>query len=74
MLKSELAKGCQTNNLEEARDVKDLPHFDNESSCCAGCLNLIDDEEVIEALDSEWHVDCFRSVRGLCRLSHEDEM
>lgn len=26
---------------------------------CAGCLNAIEDE-FIEALNQEWHIDCFR--------------
>ncbi|XP_013784173.1 LIM domain kinase 1-like isoform X2 [Limulus polyphemus] len=27
---------------------------------CAGCLNVIDDDEYIQALNSDWHNDCFR--------------
>ncbi|XP_015593503.1 LIM domain kinase 1 isoform X2 [Cephus cinctus] len=27
---------------------------------CAGCLNAIDDDEFIQALSQEWHIDCFR--------------
>lgn len=27
---------------------------------CAGCLNVLDDEEVISALGQEWHTECFR--------------
>ncbi|XP_060534465.1 LIM domain kinase 1 isoform X2 [Cylas formicarius] len=27
---------------------------------CAGCLNLLDDDEFISALGQEWHMDCFR--------------
>ena len=30
------------------------------SNICAGCLNIIEDDEVLQALNSEWHVDCFR--------------
>ncbi|KAF5271995.1 hypothetical protein FQR65_LT04976 [Abscondita terminalis] len=29
-------------------------------SSCAGCLNLLDDEEFICALGQEWHLECFR--------------
>ncbi|XP_043250509.1 LIM domain kinase 1 isoform X2 [Colletes gigas] len=27
---------------------------------CAGCLNVIDEDEFIQALNQEWHLDCFR--------------
>ncbi|XP_016919696.2 LIM domain kinase 1 isoform X2 [Apis cerana] len=27
---------------------------------CAGCLNAIDEDEFIQALYQEWHIDCFR--------------
>ncbi|XP_044261442.1 LIM domain kinase 1 isoform X3 [Tribolium madens] len=27
---------------------------------CAGCLNVLDEEDVISALNQEWHVECFR--------------
>ncbi|KAK2579731.1 hypothetical protein KPH14_011074 [Odynerus spinipes] len=27
---------------------------------CAGCLNAIDEDEFIQALSQEWHIDCFR--------------
>ncbi|XP_032691563.1 LIM domain kinase 1 isoform X2 [Odontomachus brunneus] len=27
---------------------------------CAGCLNAIDEDEFIQALNQEWHIDCFR--------------
>ncbi|XP_050457905.1 LIM domain kinase 1 isoform X1 [Cataglyphis hispanica] len=27
---------------------------------CAGCLNVIDEDEFIQALNQEWHIDCFR--------------
>lgn len=27
---------------------------------CAGCLNVVDDEEFISALGQEWHMECFR--------------
>ncbi|XP_042898426.1 LIM domain kinase 1 isoform X2 [Parasteatoda tepidariorum] len=33
---------------------------DESSSVCAGCMNIIDDDEFLEALSNEWHVDCFR--------------
>ncbi|XP_017790245.1 PREDICTED: LIM domain kinase 1 [Habropoda laboriosa] len=26
---------------------------------CAGCLNAIDEDEFIQALNQEWHIDCF---------------
>ncbi|XP_046980150.1 LIM domain kinase 1 [Schistocerca americana] len=31
-----------------------------ENSICAGCLNVLDEDEVIQALNQEWHVECFR--------------
>ncbi|GLH05264.1 LIM domain kinase 1 [Gryllus bimaculatus] len=31
-----------------------------ESSVCAGCLNVLDDDEFIQALNQEWHMECFR--------------
>ncbi|OXU31192.1 hypothetical protein TSAR_001653 [Trichomalopsis sarcophagae] len=33
---------------------------DKDMSACAGCLNGIDEDEFIQALGQEWHVDCFR--------------
>lgn len=33
---------------------------DDTTSVCAGCLNIIDDDEVLEALSKEWHIECFR--------------
>ncbi|XP_066594562.1 LIM domain kinase 1 isoform X2 [Prorops nasuta] len=27
---------------------------------CAGCLNAIDEDEFVQALNQEWHIDCFR--------------
>ncbi|KAK0176070.1 hypothetical protein PV328_000243 [Microctonus aethiopoides] len=27
---------------------------------CAGCLNAIEDDEFIQALNQEWHIDCFQ--------------
>ncbi|KAL3271687.1 hypothetical protein HHI36_022160 [Cryptolaemus montrouzieri] len=33
---------------------------DNSCNVCAGCLNIIDDEEIICALGQEWHLECFR--------------
>lgn len=29
-------------------------------SVCAGCLNVLDEDEFIEALNQEWHTECFR--------------
>lgn len=37
--------------------VKTEPSSD---SVCAGCLNVLDDEEFIAALGQEWHMECFR--------------
>lgn len=33
---------------------------ETETTVCAGCLNVLDDEEVISALGQEWHTECFR--------------
>ncbi|KAG1682198.1 LIM domain kinase 1 [Nymphon striatum] len=30
------------------------------SAICAGCLTVIEDDECLQALDSEWHTHCFR--------------
>ncbi|XP_044002295.1 LIM domain kinase 1 isoform X2 [Aphidius gifuensis] len=27
---------------------------------CAGCLNAIDEDEFVQALNQEWHIDCFQ--------------
>lgn len=32
----------------------------DEAFVCAGCLNAIDDDEFLQALNAEWHTDCFR--------------
>ncbi|UYV76626.1 LIMK1 [Cordylochernes scorpioides] len=32
---------------------------------CAGCLNTIDVDEFLQALHSEWHIECFR-----CSVCH----
>lgn len=45
--------------------MESTPNNDNgqsySSAVCAGCLNLLDDEdEFIDALDQEWHTECFR--------------
>ncbi|KAJ4444092.1 hypothetical protein ANN_05881 [Periplaneta americana] len=32
-----------------------------ESSVCAGCLNILDEEEFVQALNQEWHTECFRT-------------
>lgn len=29
---------------------------------CSSCLNIIDDEDYIQALNQIWHTDCFRYV------------
>lgn len=31
-----------------------------ETTKCAGCMNLIDDDEFFSALGQDWHTDCFR--------------
>jgi LIM domain. len=36
-----------------------------ESSVCAGCLNVLDEEEFIQALNQEWHMECFRYIKLL---------
>ena len=30
------------------------------SSYCAGCFNVIDEDEFVQALSQDWHIDCFR--------------
>ncbi|XP_058806357.1 LIM domain kinase 1 isoform X2 [Phymastichus coffea] len=42
--------GTSNNNDNDEKDV----------SACAGCLNTIDEDEFIQALGQEWHIDCFR--------------
>ncbi|KAL0267249.1 UNVERIFIED_CONTAM: hypothetical protein PYX00_009578 [Menopon gallinae] len=32
----------------------------SEPTACSSCLNLIDDEEFIHALNQDWHLECFR--------------
>lgn len=32
----------------------------SETSVCASCLNSIDEEEFIQALNQDWHIECFR--------------
>ena len=39
-----------------------------ESSVCAGCLNVLDEEEFIQALNQEWHMECFRYISLNCYL------
>ncbi|KAK6636586.1 hypothetical protein RUM43_010248 [Polyplax serrata] len=29
-------------------------------SVCAGCLNSVEEEEFVQALDQDWHLECFR--------------
>lgn len=31
-----------------------------ETISCAGCFNAIEEDEFIQALSQEWHIDCFR--------------
>lgn len=31
-----------------------------EVTVCAGCMNAIEDDEFLQALNSEWHTECFR--------------
>lgn len=33
---------------------------DDITSVCASCLNIINDEDYIHALEQCWHTDCFR--------------
>ncbi|XP_014237967.1 LIM domain kinase 1 isoform X1 [Trichogramma pretiosum] len=33
---------------------------EKDASVCAGCFNTIDEDEFIQALGQEWHIDCFR--------------
>ncbi|XP_023716661.1 LIM domain kinase 1 isoform X3 [Cryptotermes secundus] len=40
--------------LKEATDGASI------ESVCAGCLNILDEEEFIQALNQEWHMECFR--------------
>lgn len=37
-----------------------INHKEKNTSACAGCLNSIDEDECIQALGQEWHLDCFR--------------
>lgn len=37
-----------------------LDEIDYSEPVCAGCLNVLDEEEVIPALEHKWHLDCFR--------------
>jgi hypothetical protein len=53
---------------------KQPPHFTEEAtdgasmeSVCAGCLNILDEEEFIQALNQEWHMECFRYI--FCNFS-----
>ncbi|XP_071449114.1 LIM domain kinase 1 [Hetaerina americana] len=32
----------------------------SESAVCAGCLNVLDEDEYVQALNQEWHLECFR--------------
>ncbi|XP_030754913.1 LIM domain kinase 1 isoform X2 [Sitophilus oryzae] len=41
-------------------DFDDTASHASNGNICSGCLNLLDDEEVISALGQEWHTDCFR--------------
>uniref|UniRef100_A0A1Y1MZB2 LIM zinc-binding domain-containing protein n=1 Tax=Photinus pyralis TaxID=7054 RepID=A0A1Y1MZB2_PHOPY len=42
---------------QQAENAETDQHSD---SFCAGCLNVLDDEEFICALGQEWHLECFR--------------
>ncbi|XP_063218880.1 LIM domain kinase 1 isoform X2 [Bacillus rossius redtenbacheri] len=45
--------------MEETRnDVQDTAS--SLEAVCAGCLNVISEEEFIQALNQEWHLECFR--------------
>ncbi|XP_044762849.1 LIM domain kinase 1 isoform X2 [Coccinella septempunctata] len=43
---------------KENEDIID--NNENSANVCSGCLNVIDDEEIICALDQDWHLECFR--------------
>ncbi|KAK5638346.1 hypothetical protein RI129_012641 [Pyrocoelia pectoralis] len=42
---------------QQSENAETEQHSD---SFCAGCLNVLDDEEFICALGQEWHMECFR--------------
>ncbi|GAB6033536.1 hypothetical protein CHUAL_013410 [Chamberlinius hualienensis] len=37
------------------------------SAVCGGCMNVIEDDEYLQALSSEWHTECFRC--SVCDVS-----
>ncbi|KAK8721618.1 hypothetical protein OTU49_012665, partial [Cherax quadricarinatus] len=45
------------NTMEEAASHDDSQE---ETSVCAGCMNVIDEDEFFSALGQDWHTDCFR--------------
>nr|XP_012141116.1 PREDICTED: LIM domain kinase 1 isoform X2 [Megachile rotundata] len=45
----------------QSEQIKHLRSGDSGGTLtCAGCLNAIDEDEFIQALNQEWHIDCFR--------------
>ncbi|XP_067015771.1 LIM domain kinase 1 [Anabrus simplex] len=47
--------------MEEGATNEDAGDTANsETAVCAGCLNIIDEEDFIQALNQEWHMECFR--------------
>ncbi|XP_018569295.1 LIM domain kinase 1 isoform X1 [Anoplophora glabripennis] len=45
---------------EETTNDPDESLPSSSENICAGCLNIIDEEEFISALGQEWHLECFR--------------
>lgn len=45
---------------EAAEDVVDETLSTSVLHQCASCMNLIEENEYLEALAKEWHLDCFR--------------
>lgn len=43
-----------------ADDTDDPTESATDNAICAGCFNLIDDEEFVQALGQQWHTECFR--------------
>ncbi|XP_074030195.1 LIM domain kinase 1 isoform X2 [Leptinotarsa decemlineata] len=45
---------------EQSNNEGETNIFSPSENVCAGCLNIIDEEEFISALCQEWHMECFR--------------
>ncbi|KAK3865597.1 hypothetical protein Pcinc_028808 [Petrolisthes cinctipes] len=41
-------------------EATSLDESSEETTKCAGCMNLIDDDEFFSAVGQDWHTDCFR--------------